>query len=111
MPSPSVVTTTVCRLGTKAAEVTRSSVISRVQVAPCPVHAPDHWANRDVPATVAVKVTMAPCSKVATQLAPQSIPGGLERTEPSPVTVTVSDGVGAHAPPRHCPVGAQSRSE
>ena len=56
---------------------------------PAPLHAPLHPVNAEPVMGVAVSVTFVPLEKVALQLAPQSIPPGLEATAPVPVPALV----------------------
>jgi len=53
-----------------------------------PVHAPFQPVKFDPERPVAVRDTAVPSANVAVQTVPQLMPGGLEFTEPSPVTVT-----------------------
>jgi hypothetical protein len=55
---------------------------------PVPEQAPDHPANVDPDAGVAVSVTGVPLSKFAVQVAPQLIPDGVLVTVPEPVPLT-----------------------
>jgi hypothetical protein len=58
---------------------------SEMSQEPVPVQAPDHPANVDPEAAVAVSVTDVPLLKFAVQVAPQLIPEGLLVTVPEPV--------------------------
>jgi hypothetical protein len=55
-----------------------------------PAHAPVQAVRFEPDADLAVSVIAVPCGNVAVQVAPQSMPGGLEVTDPSPATVTES---------------------
>ena len=65
------------------------AVIVTVQAA-VPVQAPDHPANVEPEAGVAVRVTCDPVLKLAIQVAPQLIPLGLLTTVPVPVPAGVT---------------------
>ena len=61
-----------------------------VQV-PVPLHPPPlQPVKREFPFGVAVKVTLVPLVKLVLQVLPQSIPAGLEVTEPVPVPLLVT---------------------
>ncbi len=60
---------------------------------PVPEHAPDHPANSEPLAGVAVSVTLVPSVKLAEQVLPQSMPAGLLVTEPEPVPARDTDNV------------------
>jgi hypothetical protein len=79
----------------------------KVQVAADPLQSPDHALNTCPEVGVAVSVTLAPSSKLALQAEPQSMPVGVERTEPLPATATTkSKRVGAVA--MNCAVAVRS---
>jgi hypothetical protein len=63
--------------------------IVRAQL-PAPVQAPDHPANVEPEAGVAVRVTIVPLLKVALHTLPQLIPLGLLVTVPVPVPAGVT---------------------
>jgi hypothetical protein len=63
-----------------------SAVSVKVQ-APVPVHGPDQPVKPESEAAVGRSATREPTGKLALHDAPQSIPGGLERTPPLPVPV------------------------
>ena len=66
------------------AETVRAWLIVTVQLVVVPVQAPDQPANTDPAEGDSVSVTIVPDVKSAEQVAPQSIPGGLETIEPAP---------------------------
>lgn len=71
--------------GRKVAVTFLAWVIVTVQV-PVPEHpSPDQPVNEESMAGLAVKVTEAPSLKSAAQVAPQSIPAGLDVTVPAPL--------------------------
>nr|WP_209383780.1 hypothetical protein [Rhizobacter sp. AJA081-3] len=85
----------VCQAGAadataNAAPTLRSCDMATVQVATAPAQAPDQPENRCPVAGVAVRTTLVPSPKLALQAVPQSTPTGCERTEPSPVRLTLS---------------------
>lgn len=69
---------------TNVAVTDRATVIVTLQ-APAPAQAPLHPAKVDPLAAAALKVTLAPLSKAALQVLPQSIPTGDDVTVPLPV--------------------------
>ena len=75
-----------------------SALIVKVQV-PVPVHGPLQPVNAESDVGVAISATSEPTGKLAVQVAPQSMPAGLERTPPVPVPpgtiVRVATGPGA----------------
>src|SRR5207248_2974614 len=80
-------------LPSNAAPIWRSVVIESSQVVAVPAQAPLQPANVEPCAGVTLKTTLAPSSNCAVQLAPQSIPAGLDEMRPAPapdgVTVTL----------------------
>ena len=61
------------------------------QVGEVPEHAPAHPANDDPTAGVAVSVTAVESGRVARQVAPQSMPAGLDVMVPVPSPSRVVD--------------------
>src|SRR5262245_60504089 len=55
-----------------------------------PLQAPDQPVNAQPAAGIAVRVIMAPSTRLALQVAPQSIAAGAETTVPEPSLVTIS---------------------
>src|SRR5256885_7446535 len=86
-----------------ATPIERSVVTESSQVVAVPAQAPLQPANVDAWAGVALKTTFVPSSNCAVQLAPQSIPAGLEEMRPAPapegvpVTLCVPGGGGGIA--------------
>ncbi len=74
----------------KVALTFRAWVIVTVQ-GPVPLHpSPPQRVKVEPVAAMAVRVTLALESKAALQVAPQSMPGGVEVTEPLPVPALVT---------------------
>jgi hypothetical protein len=69
----------------KVAKTVFAASIVTSQEGLVPAQAPDQPANVDVESGVAVSVTVVPALKGAPQLAPQSMPAGVELTIPSPL--------------------------
>jgi hypothetical protein len=89
-PAPARATVSVCVvIAVNSAVTIRASLTVTVQAA-VPVQAPDHPTNVDPAIAVAVRVTLASPGYEAEQVAPQSIPAGVEVTVPSPVPVLVT---------------------
>jgi len=82
LPEPSLVTLSAAA-GSKVT-VTYVAALIVTEHGPLPLHAPDHDVNTDPALGVAVNVTLEPATKSAVQPLPQSIPTGLEETEPLP---------------------------
>jgi hypothetical protein len=55
-----------------------------------PEHAPDHPVKDEPPSGAAWRSTRVPAANVAEQVLPQSMPAGVDRTEPAPCVVTRS---------------------
>jgi len=70
--------------------VTAASAFMFTVHAPWPEQAPSQPEKTEPPAAVAVRVTAVPCTKLAVQVSPQSIPDGVETTAPPPLELTVS---------------------
>ncbi len=70
--------------------VTDAAPVSVTEQAPVPLHAPDHPANVDPDAAVAVSVTAVPLGKFAVHVVPQLIPDGALVTVPDPVPASVT---------------------
>src|SRR5439155_5819952 len=86
MPKPlALVTLRVKRLRIKLAVTVRAAFMVTVQVVPATVSQALQPLNMEARSGVAVKVTTVPLAYEAEQVAPQSIPGGLEVTVPLPV--------------------------
>jgi hypothetical protein len=90
LPSPVGTTVIVSRATTNVAPTVVAAAMVSVQVGAAPLQAPVHVLKAAAAPGVAVSVTIAPRSNVATQVAPHWMPAGLEATAPSPVVVTVS---------------------
>ena len=71
-------------VGSNVAVTFRAWSIATVQ-APVPVQSPAHPAKTTPAAGAAVSATEVPSSKLAKQVAPQSMPTGAEMTCPLPV--------------------------
>jgi hypothetical protein len=71
-----------------------------------PVQSPENPAKLEETSAKAESVTWVPGAKLVEQVAPQSMPAGIEITEPAPapasVTATVKPGV-AQTPSTPCP--------
>jgi hypothetical protein len=61
---------------------------------PVPAHAPDQPANVDVASGVAVRVTVLSAGNLASQVAPQEIPAGVETTVPVPLPASLTFSAG-----------------
>jgi hypothetical protein len=61
-----------------------------VQLVPLEVSQPVQAVRAEVLSGAAVRVTVAPPSKLALQVAPQAMPAGVEVTVPAPVPVAVT---------------------
>ena len=88
--APIAVTSSGCRLAVNVAVTDWAAVIVTAHV-PRPVQAPDQPANVEPGAGVAVSVTAVPNEKVAKQVAPQSMGGGVELTLPKPLPAFATD--------------------
>jgi hypothetical protein len=100
-PVPAVFTVSVVVVGGGAGLNDAVIVLGPVIVTthgPVPLHPPPlHPPNVELPVAAAVRVTWVPLAKLALQVAPQVMPGGVLVTVPlpAPVFVTVSTTVGA----------------
>ena len=56
-----------------------------------PVHAPDQPVNVEPAAGIALNTTVAPRTKVVVHVVPQSIPDGVDETDPEPVPARETD--------------------
>src|SRR5262249_28729917 len=84
-PSPTPALTTVSALSDSKVAVTEcGTVIVNVQV-PVPAQSPDQPVNVDPAAGLAVSVTDVPWAKECVHVAPQSMPVGVDVTEPVPL--------------------------
>jgi hypothetical protein len=73
-------------LAVKAAVAERGAVMVSVHV-PVPEHAPDQPVKLEPAAGTAVSVTSVPLRKSCAQVAPQSMPAGLELMVPAPLPI------------------------
>lgn len=92
-PFPFRVTLSVRWIGGAAANTTltvRAWFIVTLQVVPAPVHAPPQPLSTWPAAGVALSSMLAPLANAALHVVPHSMPAGNERTEPPPVTLTLS---------------------
>ena len=94
-PPTTTVSEKLCSANVAVTAVTAVTVITQV---PVPLHPPPlQPVNTEPGASVAISVTAVPLTKLAVQVAPQSIPVGLLVTVPAPgpavVTVTAKLGV------------------
>jgi hypothetical protein len=90
LPDPASVTAKVCATGSKLAVTWRAASIVTLQVLELPEQSPDQPLKAEPGAAVAVRVTSVPSAKPAEQSEPQSIPAGLEETEPLPAPASVT---------------------
>src|ERR1051325_10456926 len=85
LPVPSTVTSSVFVFSVNVAVTECAASIVTTQ-SPVPEHpAPDQPAKSELVSGVAVSVTTVPWAKACEHVAPQSIPAGLELTDPVPV--------------------------
>ena len=85
VPLPLLATVSTGRV--KLAVTMRAALVGIVQVGALPVQAPPQPAKVEPVVGVAVRVTLAPLAKLATQAAPQLMPAGLLATVPRPTPV------------------------
>src|SRR5258705_3244411 len=98
--------------------VTAESASRASLQSPVPVQPPLQPANRELASGSPVSVTVVPESKGASQVGPQSMPAGKERTVPGPLFLTASEkrilskmavtAMSAASVTAHCPAPAQS---
>lgn len=101
LPLPALATVSAKRCAVKVATQLRAAVIVTRVPGPPPGQSPDQPSKVEPASGTAVSVTLAPRAKLAEQLAPQSIPDGLEAMRPLPLplaatlnTAVVAGGVG-----------------
>jgi hypothetical protein len=87
VPVPVLDTVSVGVFKVKVAVTERAASIVTTQVPVPEQPAPDQAVKSELTVGVAVRVTTAPSPKAVEHVAPQSIPAGLEVTEPVPVPV------------------------
>src|SRR5476649_206439 len=115
VPRPEVLTVSVCSTGGRASKVAETAAsLETVTEQVMPPQAPDHPSNFMPVPGAAVKRTLVPLSKLATQSPGQSTPGGDDVTRPVPLMVTLNlrDGMGAGGCAASCAkVAVSERSE
>ena len=77
----------------KLAATLAAAIMLTVQVLAMPLHEPDHPANVEPDAAVAVKVTLVPEVNGALQTAPHEMPAGVLATVPLPAPALVTASV------------------
>ena len=109
-PAPDMVKETL-NWRTNVAVTARSPETTRL-ASPSPLEAPLHPPKREPASGWAASVTVAPSSKDAKHVTPQSMPAGVERTVPEPIFVTVRTCLpeGGGGPPSNAADTARSRS-